>query len=156
MPSLRELIYAKYLEIDLENEQINDFSLRKALLNSLFYEEFIRFANLNNSKLHDFPKLYEWVKFKIWYIIIHQQQVEGIFNIFDIKTNKNMSLDTQKSKLYLAKSSLSDLKFTNNDLKKVSIKQKKVQLLNNENIDNENILTTQAANDLFDKLFNKK
>ena len=67
-----------------------------------------------------------------------------------------MSLDTQKSKLYLAKSSLSDLKFTNNDLKKVSIKQKKVQLLNNENIDNENILTTQAANDLFDKLFNKK
>jgi len=82
--------------------------------------------------------------------------VEGIFNIFDIKTNKNMSLDTQKSKLYLAKSSLSDLKFTNNDLKKVSIKQKKVQLLNNENIDNENILTTQAANDLFDKLFNKK
>jgi hypothetical protein len=135
----------------LENEQINDFGFREALLDLSFYEEFIKFTNSKNPKLYNFPKLYEWVKFKIWYIIIHQQQVEGIFNIFDIKTNKNMSLDTQRSKLYLAKTSFSNLKFTNNDLKKVNIKQKEISLFDNENISN-----IQAADNLFDKLFNKK
>ncbi|CAG8662752.1 2195_t:CDS:2 [Ambispora gerdemannii] len=40
VPSLKELCYAKYLEIDVKEENFNDFDLKDALTDEMFFQEF--------------------------------------------------------------------------------------------------------------------
>ncbi|CAG8854779.1 20900_t:CDS:1, partial [Gigaspora margarita] len=45
-------------------------------------------------------------------ILIHQQQLEGMFNRYDIKVHPNMSLDLQEAKLIQAEPSAKDKKIS--------------------------------------------
>ncbi|GBB95309.1 hypothetical protein RclHR1_02510003 [Rhizophagus clarus] len=78
-PSNLELRFAQDLENDRNNGMINDFGLRELLLHYHdFLEEFEQFCSCNDPKLYRFPNLYDFVKSRIYFIIIHQQQVEGL------------------------------------------------------------------------------
>jgi len=51
-----------------------------SFLDSIFKDEFIRYVKNQDPNLYEYPHLYDFVKNRIWYIIIHQQQIEGLFN----------------------------------------------------------------------------
>ncbi|PKK61653.1 hypothetical protein RhiirC2_816295 [Rhizophagus irregularis] len=127
-PSLRELCYAKFIEADVSSEGINDFGLSEALEDIDFKAEFLQFINEANKNLYDFPKIFEFIKYRIWYIVIHQQQVEGLFNKWDLKTHQNMTNSLQQSKLQLATTPLTEIKCSSFDLTK--LRAKKRQALN--------------------------
>ncbi|GET66310.1 hypothetical protein GLOIN_2v1761399 [Rhizophagus irregularis DAOM 181602=DAOM 197198] len=103
LPSDLELRFAQDLEGDINNGITNDFGLRELLLhNNDFLEEFKRFCSCDDPKLYKFPNLYDFVKNHIYFIVIHQQQVEGLFNKLDLKTHPNMSPAVKQSKLRLS------------------------------------------------------
>ncbi|RIB29969.1 hypothetical protein C2G38_2027258 [Gigaspora rosea] len=103
LPTELELKYANNLEVDISNGNMNDFGLHKSLLHDTeFYQEFENFCTTKDSKLHEFSKLYSFVKTHIYFIVVHQQQVEGIFNLLDLKTHPNMSRISKESKIRLA------------------------------------------------------
>ncbi|CAB4445243.1 unnamed protein product [Rhizophagus irregularis] len=136
-----------HIVFDLENNNINDFGLMEALKDQAFYIEFIYFAHSDEGQLHNYSNLYEWVKHHIWYIVIHQQR---IFNIYDLKTHPNMLLETKKVKLYLAKTTLSELNFTN---KKLQETHQTVNSLTQQNINLESNANQHIANEMFETLF---
>ncbi|PKY29906.1 hypothetical protein RhiirB3_446735 [Rhizophagus irregularis] len=75
-PSELELRFAQNLEDDKNNGITNDFGLSELLRhNDNLLEEFIQFCICNDPKLYLFPNLYDFVKSKIYYIVIHQQQL---------------------------------------------------------------------------------
>ncbi len=154
-PTLRQLTYTKFLESDIVEGITNDFGLFDALMDSTFKDEFIHYVQNQKPNLCEYPRLYNFVKNRIWYIIIHQQQIEGLFNKYDLKTNKNMNQELQQSKLRL---SIGSNSFEN--INKSSIKeQKKKQPLHNLNL---NIISQDdaerviEADQLFEKYFSKK
>ncbi|GES91053.1 kinase-like domain-containing protein [Rhizophagus clarus] len=98
-----ELRFAQDLENDRNNGMINDFGLRELLLhNHDFLEEFEQFCSCNDPKLYRFPNLYDFVKSHIYFIVIYQQQVEGLFNKLDLKSHSSMSPSVKQSKLRLS------------------------------------------------------
>jgi hypothetical protein len=102
-PSDLELRFAQVLEDDKNNGIVNDFGLHELLLhNNDFLEEFKLFCSCEDPKLYRFPNLYNFVKGHIYFIVIHQQQVEGLFNKLDLKTHPNMSISVKQSKLRLS------------------------------------------------------
>ena len=103
-----ELRFAQDLEDDKKNGITNDFGLNVLLhQNGIFLEEFTQFCICNDPKLYLFPNLYNFVKSKIYYIVIHQQQVEGLFNKLDLKTHASMTLSMKQSKLRLSSDKIS-------------------------------------------------
>ena len=107
-PSDLELRFAQDLEDDKKNGITNDFGLNVLLhQNGIFLEEFTQFCICNDPKLYLFPNLYNFVKSKIYYIVIHQQQVEGLFNKLDLKTHASMTLSMKQSKLRLSSDKIS-------------------------------------------------
>ena len=102
-PTHLELQFAKELDDDLKNGITDDFGLHELLLqNNNFLREFEQFCTDDNSFIYNFPDLYNFVKTRIYFIIIHQQQVEGFFNKLDLKTHPNMTLSMKQSKLRLS------------------------------------------------------
>ncbi|PKY52833.1 hypothetical protein RhiirA4_470718 [Rhizophagus irregularis] len=102
-PTDIELRFAKDLENDINAGNNNTFSLQEMILdNKEFDNEFEEFCKSDEPILYEFPLLYDFVKTHIYFIIIHQQQVEGLFNKLDLKTHANMSLSLKQSKLRLA------------------------------------------------------
>ncbi|CAG8650668.1 12616_t:CDS:2 [Gigaspora margarita] len=98
-----EIRFAEELEDDFKNGITDTFGLRELLLQDRnFYEEFKRFSIDDKLFIYDFPELYNFVKNRVYFIIIHQQQVEGLFNKLDLKTHPNMSLSLKQSKLQLS------------------------------------------------------
>lgn len=84
------------------NQNSKDFGLYKMLIQGLkFWDKFINFGISKGSKLYIFLQVYKFVKTQIYFIITHQQQVEGLFNKFDIKTHLNMLAELKESKLQL-------------------------------------------------------
>ncbi|CAG8529078.1 7872_t:CDS:2 [Funneliformis caledonium] len=72
-----KLRFAKDLENDINSENSNTFGLQEILLNDKeFDKEFEEFCNAVNLTLYEFPLLYNFVKTHIYFIIIHQQQIE--------------------------------------------------------------------------------
>lgn len=103
LPSELELKYANEFKNDIDNGNTNYFGLYNLLLqDNEFYEKFENFFYADNPKLYEFPKLYNIVRAHIYFIVIYQQQVEGLFNKLDLKTHVNMSLSLKESKLRLA------------------------------------------------------
>lgn len=64
---------------------------------------------------------------RIYFIVIHQQQVEGLFNKLDLKTHPNMSLSMKQSKLRLSSSQI-DKENLLERLKKMQANQQKTPL----------------------------
>jgi len=154
VPSLRELCYAEQLKLDLRNQkEFNDFGLHIALNNSLFKQEFVNFAYSYNLPIYKFPLLYEFVKSRIYYIVVHQQQIEGLFNKYDLKCHSNMTDETKQAKLQLASENVKNISLTISDLRKER-KRKKLENVNNEK-SNLNY-GVEEADKLFNELFTKK
>src|SRR6266498_3775310 len=92
---------------DITNFNTNDFGLSELLLqDDYFHHEFEEFCTLENPLLHHYSHLYEFVKTRIYFIVIHQQQIEGLSNKFDLKTHPNMTADLKgiKTKINCNKS----------------------------------------------------
>ncbi|CAI2183892.1 13463_t:CDS:2, partial [Funneliformis geosporum] len=110
---------------------INDFGLRELLLNNNdFLEEFEQFCSCDDPKLYKFPNLYDLVKSNIYFIVIHQQQVEGLFNKIDLKTHPNMSPTVKQSKLHLSSGKIAKENLNNGlkDIRKQRTKPRKTPL----------------------------
>lgn len=88
-------------------------------MDSIFKDEFIHYVQNPNPTLCEYPHLYDFVKNRIWYIIIHQQQIEGLFNKYDLKTHQNMNQELQQSKLRLSIGSNSFENVNKSSVKKV-------------------------------------
>ncbi|CAG8792812.1 23773_t:CDS:2 [Dentiscutata erythropus] len=82
---------------DLLNEHLNTFGLLEALEQRNFFEEFKKFANSDISELAKYPLIYEFIKFRIWSIVVYQQQLEELFNRCDMKVHQNMNTQLQES-----------------------------------------------------------
>ncbi|CAG8512857.1 31823_t:CDS:2 [Gigaspora margarita] len=112
-----ELKYANELKNDIDNGNTSYFGLYNLLLqDNEFYEKFENFLYADNPKLYEFPKLYNIVRAHIYFIVIHQQQVEGLFNKHDLKTHANISLSLKESKLRLASDKTEHPKDGNDEL----------------------------------------
>lgn len=152
-PSQIEINYAEQLQNDVENFFTDDFGLQNCLTqNQEFKKEFEEFCNTLDPTLSNFQLLYSFVKEKIYCIIIHQQQVEGLFNKLDLKTHDNMSINTKKAKIQLTNGPIDKINIENN-LNEIRAQQQKRQKLNvlQENIQQH--YGQNYANSLYSNLF---
>ncbi|RIB05764.1 hypothetical protein C2G38_2218753 [Gigaspora rosea] len=91
-PAEQEIAYSNQIQEDYD-QNLKDFGLREMLIqNPKFRHEFESFSVSKDSKLYMFPQVYEFVRTQIYFIVTHLQQVEGLFNKFDIKTHLNQCL----------------------------------------------------------------
>ena len=67
-----------------------------------FLKEFKEFSNSDTNEYWKFLMVYTFIKYRIWPIVIHQQQLEGMFNRYDIKVHANMSKELQESRIILS------------------------------------------------------
>ncbi|CAI2182418.1 6647_t:CDS:10 [Funneliformis geosporum] len=72
---------------DINTEGINDFGLSEALKDLDFKTEFLQFIN----------DIYEFVKYRIWYNVIHQQQVE---DLVEFRAKKRQQALNETTSLY--------------------------------------------------------
>ena len=93
--------YLEFLEGDLSNGTCKSFGLFEALNDDDFLEQFLAFAESQASDIHKFPLVYDFVKYRIWSIVVHQQQIEGMFNKYDIKTEPNQKTSLQQARMLL-------------------------------------------------------
>ena len=156
------MCYAEFIKLDIESAEFNDFGLIAALLNPEFSCEFYQFIK-EKKPLHYFPKMYEFVKNRIWYILVHQQQVKGLFNKWDLKTNPNMTSNLQQSKLRLASLPLTEISCNSSDLAELRMKKRLQQtkhtndsILIKENLNDSDSNCEERANKLFEDLFGRK
>src|SRR6185437_4008495 len=127
-PNDLELRFSEELEDDLRNGKTDSLGLHELLLqNDNFFQEFEQFCMNNNLSIYNLPGLYYFIKTRIYYIIIHQQQVEGLFNILDLKTHPNMSLTVKQSKLRLSSSKISKENLSKG-LKELKVNRTKIPL----------------------------
>jgi len=116
--SWREESYAEFLDEDLLKGLKNSFGLFNALKEIEFRSQFLAFANSHASDLYKFPLVYDFVKYRIWSIVVHQQQLEGMFNKYDIKTDPNQTTALQEARMQLT-CSTGEEKITREALKEV-------------------------------------
>lgn len=98
------IIVKQYIERLNENlkDKSNSFGLFEALEKNNFREQFVAFSKANYTQLKEFPLIYDFVRHRIWSIIVHQQHLEGMFNRFDIRTHPNMCDSLRESRLQLS------------------------------------------------------
>jgi hypothetical protein len=160
VPSLREICYMKFIELDIECGKFNDFGLSDALKDPIFNYEFHQFFQ-EQIPLNQLPKVFEFVKNRIWYIVVHQQQVEGLFNKWDIKTHPNMTSNLQQSKLRLTSVPHNEIGCNSSDLmelraKKIKKCQEQTKSAYEQNLTKEDFNDSECekkANILFENLF---
>jgi hypothetical protein len=116
-PSPMEISYIESLKQDLQQENLNTFGLKEALQDPDFFREFRRFATENTTEFWKFPQLYDFVKNRVWNIIVHQQQLEGMFNRYDMKTNPNMNVELQQARVKLSGPRGNNIVVTDENLK---------------------------------------
>ncbi|RIB15557.1 hypothetical protein C2G38_2039278 [Gigaspora rosea] len=98
----QEIAYSNQIQEDYD-QNLKDFGLCEMLIqNPKLRHEFESFSVSKDSKLYIFPQVYEFVRTRIYFIVTHQQQVEGLFNKYDIKTHPNMTAELKESKLRLS------------------------------------------------------
>ncbi|CAB4441724.1 unnamed protein product [Rhizophagus irregularis] len=114
----------------------------------------LNFAYSPNLPIYEFPLLYEFVKSRIYYIVIHQQQIEGLFNKYDLKSHPNMTNETKQAKLQLAFENTKNISLTISDLHEE--RKRKRKRMENINEDNSLNYGVEEVNRLFNELFVKK
>jgi hypothetical protein len=77
------------LQEDIINNNKNTFGLLEALSDQNFFEQFDSFAS-------------EFIKYRIYSVVIHEQQLEGLFNRYDIRVDPNMSAEFQQARLQIS------------------------------------------------------
>ena len=116
--SWREESYTEFLDEDLSKGLNNSFGLFDALKETEFQSQFLAFAKSHASDLYKFPLVYDFVKYRIWSIVVHQQQLEGMFNKYDIKTDPNQTTALQEARMQLT-CSTGEKKVTREALKEI-------------------------------------
>ena len=137
--------------MDVMQGNIEDFGLKIALTDNSFFQEFSSFIEESDVSLHHYPLLYDFVKNKIWYIIVHQQQVEGLFNKWDLKTHPNMAHSTQQSKIHIVGIDIKEVQLNNEQLKDIRSGNRSKQNLATLNTELDE--QEQTADNLFKDLF---
>ncbi|CAB4406047.1 unnamed protein product [Rhizophagus irregularis] len=100
--TLQESLYVKYLQQNIVDQNQNTFSLLEALSDQNFFDQFNNFANSDGQEPWKFPLVYEFIKYQIYSIVIHQQQLEGLFNCYDIKIHPNMGTELQQARIQIS------------------------------------------------------
>nr|CAG8612782.1 366_t:CDS:2 [Entrophospora candida] len=95
--NLHEKNYIELLERDKLKGINQSFGLLETLQEQDFLDEFQSFSASVASDLYKFPLLYDFVKYRIWSIVVHEQQIESLFNKYDNKTHPNMKKPLQES-----------------------------------------------------------
>lgn len=124
-PTAKLKKYVKQLEKNLEEGRSGSFGLFEALEQHEFREQFVAFSKTDYTQMQRFPLIYEFVKHRIWSIIVHQQHIEGMFNKYDIKTHPNMSESLQEARLQLSSPTPLDFEITKEKLTAIRMKRQK-------------------------------
>src|SRR3954452_427727 len=77
--------------------------------------------------------VYTFIKYRIWPIVVHQQQLESMFNRYDIKVHANMSKKLQESRVILSGPGNENVEITQEKLQKVRQQLKEKEKVRNEN-----------------------
>ncbi|CAI2195196.1 14020_t:CDS:2, partial [Funneliformis geosporum] len=120
-------IQKKYIDgliNDLNVGKGDSFGLFQALEDSEFQEQFLTFSQNTHVELPNYLLVYEFVKYRIWPIIVHQQHLEGMFNKYDLKIHPNMSLDLQEARLQLSGPKTLGTLLTKEKLMEIRVKRK--------------------------------
>ncbi len=116
--------YINRLINNLNTGKKDSFGLFQALEDDEFWKQFLVFSQNTHIELSNYPLVYEFVKHRIWSIIIHQQHLECMFNRYDLKTYPNMFVDLQKTKLQLSDPKTLRTLLTKEKLLKIRSKRK--------------------------------
>jgi hypothetical protein len=122
-PTIRLKNHVERLEKNLKEGRKDSFGLFEALEQNEFKEQFVAFSKVDYTQLQRFPLIYEFVKHRIWSIIVHQQHIEGMFNKYDIKTHPNMSKSLQEARLQLSNPTPLDFEITKEKLTAIRAKR---------------------------------
>ncbi|CAG8756676.1 2908_t:CDS:1, partial [Ambispora leptoticha] len=154
-----ELNYIEILNNDKKEGLSNTWGLLEAFEDLEFKKEFIKYANSPDIMLYNFPLIYNFVKYRIWSIVIHQQQLEGMFNRYDLKVNPSMSMNLQESRLVLAAPTqkIQPQPVTTSKIKEIreKLKDKKISNYEDKNTKQDENTGTEAAKSLLNSLLNK-
>ncbi len=150
-PTEKELQYTELLKKDKLEGNIQSFGLFNALRDPQFLDQFLIFSISSSQDLSKFPLVYDFVKYRIWSIIVHQQQLEGMFNKYDIKTHPNMTDELQEARLLLSSPSKPEVRLVREDLMAVWKEQR-----SNTTKKTEEKLGEVAAKDILKELSKKK
>ncbi len=132
--------YIDELVNNLEIEKKESFGLFQALEDNEFQEQFLAFSQSIHIKLPDYPLIYEFVKYRIWSIIVHQQHLEGMFNKYDLKTHSNMSIELQEARWQLSGPKTLETSITKEKLSEIRLKRKqKESNVENNSLDKEEV-----------------
>ncbi len=127
----------------------------QALEDSEFQEQFLAFSQNTHVKLPNYLLVYEFVKYRIWPIIVHQQQLEGMFNRYDLKTHPNMSVDLQEARLQLSGSKTLRTLLTKEKLLEIRSKRKEEKRVSEDGLTHREEAVTKLL-EKFLKSSNKK
>jgi len=139
-PTLQEKSYTEFLQEDVTNHNQNTFGLLEALSNHDFFKQFDNFADSDGKEPWKFPLVYEFIKYRIYSIIVHQQQLEGLFNRYDIKVHPNMDTELQQARIQLSGLDGGIEKVTQEKLRH----SRKEMKISNDNVESDNCLESSA------------
>lgn len=145
-----ENLYIESLKEDLQNNITNTFGLMEALQEPNFFNEFEKFSNSESNEYWKFPMVYSFIKYRIWSIVVHQQQLEGMFNRYDIKVHPNMSKELQESRIILSSPDNEGINITQENLQKIRQQFREKRKVKNEN--ENTLLREEAANSILNSL----
>ena len=105
----------------------------EALQEPNFLKEFEEFSDSNTNEHWRFPMVYTFIKHRIWPIVVHQQQLEGMFNRYDIKVHANMSKELQESKIILSGPGNESVEITQEKLQNIRHELREKEKVGDEN-----------------------
>ena len=144
LSKLEGKVLLEFLEEDLSNGTCKSFGLFEALNDDDFLEQFLAFAESQASDIHKFPLVYDFVKYRIWSIVVHQQHIEGMFNKYDIKTDPNQKTSLQEARMQLT-CSTDKTQITGKMLKEI---RREIREENERNEDKQETFGEEAAKSL--------
>ncbi|CAG8770908.1 2862_t:CDS:1, partial [Ambispora leptoticha] len=134
--------YINELVNDIKNKKQESFGLFEALNDNDFQEQFLAFSQSIYAELPNYPLIHDFIKYRIWPIIVHQQHLEGMFNKYDLKTHPNMSINLQESRMQLSEPKPLEISLTQEKLSEIRLKNKRKRtIIENNSINNEESAT---------------
>jgi hypothetical protein len=126
----------------------------EALQEPNFFNEFENFSNSVSNEYWKFPMIYSFIKYRIWSIVVHQQQLEGMFNRYDIKVHANMSKELQESRIILSGPDNEDVNITQEKLQKTRQQFREERNIKNKNENEKTLSREEAANSILNSFLN--
>ena len=127
----------------------------QALEDNEFQEQFLAFSQNIHVELPNYLLVYEFVKYRIWPIIVHQQHLEGMFNRYDLKTHPNMFVDLQETRMQLLGSKTLKTLLTKEKLLEIRSKRKEEKKVSEDGLTHGEEVATKLL-EKFLKSSNKK